>query len=489
MSFNTHTIAKGISSQTIITIVLGIVEIASFSIMSRLLSQKDFGYYAAIVAVAAIFQSLSETGIGASIVQKKELNQKFIDNAFSLSLIFGITIAGLLCILSGLIADFVADQTMTVPLRLFSITLICSCLSSVFLSLMQRKMQFIRIGLINLSSLTITTIIAVILALKGYGYYAILTKAVLQSFLVLIISYFAAKTKIALTIDKNEYKNIFNFSGWLMFSAVFRNMANQTDRLLMSSLFSVETLGFYTRPKEFINNITSKFNIIFDSVLFPVLSGIQDEKERLSKSFHDIVYFLNMIGMMISLTFLFNSELIIRLFFGEEWLNINVLFMVLSGYSLLMINGRIGDVFLRSMGLTKQQFYFRVGQFVLAITFIFIGYRFGIIAVAISMMFSYSLITSIKMFFLLKKMGIKIVAFLLTIIKSFQFCIFVCPILIACKILFSHSLTGNVISTIIFLLIIGLLFLAFPKLVGEKYKEETYSKVLFFLKTNVLKRQ
>ena len=63
MLTNTRKVIKGVSSQTIVTIVLGIVEIVSFSIMSRLLSQKDFGYYVAIVAVATIFQSLADNGV------------------------------------------------------------------------------------------------------------------------------------------------------------------------------------------------------------------------------------------------------------------------------------------------------------------------------------------------------------------------------------------------------------------------------------------
>ena len=63
MLTNTQKVINGVSSQTIVTIVLGIVEIVSFSIMTRLLSQKDFGYYAAIVAVATIFQSLADNSV------------------------------------------------------------------------------------------------------------------------------------------------------------------------------------------------------------------------------------------------------------------------------------------------------------------------------------------------------------------------------------------------------------------------------------------
>ena len=90
---NTSKAIKGMSSQTLVTIVLGVVEIVAFSIMSRLLTQEDFGYYAAITAVTVVFASFSETGIGAAIIQRKEINQRYIDNAFTLSFIFGAIIS------------------------------------------------------------------------------------------------------------------------------------------------------------------------------------------------------------------------------------------------------------------------------------------------------------------------------------------------------------------------------------------------------------
>ena len=59
---NTNKALKGMSSQTFVTILLGLVDVVSFSIMSRLLTQQDFGYYAALSAILMIFNSFAETG-------------------------------------------------------------------------------------------------------------------------------------------------------------------------------------------------------------------------------------------------------------------------------------------------------------------------------------------------------------------------------------------------------------------------------------------
>ena len=89
LSSNTHKVVRGVSSQALVTIVLGVVEIASFAIMSRLLTREDFGYYAAVTAITVVFATFSETGIGSAIVQQKALTSRYVNNAFTISLIFG----------------------------------------------------------------------------------------------------------------------------------------------------------------------------------------------------------------------------------------------------------------------------------------------------------------------------------------------------------------------------------------------------------------
>lgn len=489
MPTNTQKVIKGVSSQTIVTIVLGLVEILSFSIMSRLLSQKDFGYYAAIVAIATIFSALEDAGIGSALIQKKDLTKKYINNAFTFALLFGSLIACLLFLFAGVLAKFVADETMTVPLRIYSITLLCQCLYSVNRSLMNRKLQFLRIGLINLISLVITTTVAVVLALKGLGYYAILTKAVCGSILNMIISYFLVNEKFSLAFDFKVYKNIFNFGGWLMASSIFRNLAHQIDKLLMTSLFSIETLGLYTRPKEFINNISEKFNSIFDTVLFPVLSTIQDEKERLQKSFLYTVYFLNILGVIFFLIFIFNSELLIRIFFGEKWLkDINTLFLIFSFLPLFRANGRICDIYLRSLALTKQQFIFRVIELASGILFILISYRYGVIALAIFNIIGYAVVIAIKIIYVASRVGVTALQTYSTIIRACKVCLLFIPIYIFCTNIIPHTWGGNIIQAIVFLSALAISFLAFPSLVGKKYKEEAYNKVISFIKNKFLKK-
>lgn len=483
---NTQKVLKGLSSQTLITVLTAIIEIVAFSIMSRLLTQEDFGYYAAVTAVSTIFASFADAGIGSAIVQRKNLNQKYIDNAFTLCLIFGIFGSSLLVICSGPVAKYVADETMQIPLMLVAITLLTGSLSSVFFSIMHRNLQFLKMGIIRISALIITTIVSIVLALKGFGYYAIIAKVILYSVIALIVSFIAAHTKVHFSFDANVYKEIFGFGGWLMASAFFRKIADQVDRLMMSSLFSVSTLGMYSRPKEFITSMTGKLTDIFDTSLFPTLSTIQDDNERIKYSYQTTLYYLNIIGLMITLAFMFNSEMIIRIFLGEEWMNVNTLFIILSLSGVLMVHGSLGDIYLRSLALTKQQFFLRLLQAFASILFILlVALWWGIEAVAIAYLLAYSLVVLVKMNYILGKIQLGIKNALMIILQSTKIVLFYVPVYILCMILMPNTLTFNLIKFAIFVLISIIVFLVIPDCVGTKYKTEMYSKVLIFLKAKV----
>ena len=116
MESNFQKTIKGFSSQTIVTLVTGIIEIAVFSIMSRILTKKDFGYYAVLTSIIVIFQSISEAGIGSYVIQKKKANRDYINTAFTISIIFGIIFTIILILSAKPISTFIIDESLKIPL-------------------------------------------------------------------------------------------------------------------------------------------------------------------------------------------------------------------------------------------------------------------------------------------------------------------------------------------------------------------------------------
>lgn len=483
---NAHKVIKGASSQTIVTVVQGVLEVVSFSIMSRLLSEEDFGYYAAMTAIAVIFSALSETGIGSAVIQRKTLDDKYINNAFTLSTLVGVVLTGLLCLFSGVLAKAVADVSMQVPLMIYSVTIFLGCFSSVDFSLLQRDLKLYQLGLVRIIPQILSTVVAIVMAIKGFGYYSILAKTVLAAFFSTLMARYYVKIKYRLAIDKGTTKQIFSFSGWLMLSSLFRKFADQIDRLLMTSLFSINTLGLYSRPKDFITEISDKCGTIYDTVLFPILSGVQDEKDKIRNAYEYSLYFLNLLALVVMLFLMFNSELIIRIFFGEKWMHVNTLFIILSFSVIGFFNGRTSDIYLRSLGMTKEQFFFRVAQFIVTALFIILSAKLGIEAVAIAFIIAYMTIVLTKMIVISRHIDMSFGKSLWISVSAYKLLLVMIPLYILLQVFLPNELWGNIVKGGAFTIVMSICFLVTPSLVGKHYKQNAYNKIIQNLNEKLL---
>lgn len=476
-SSNTKKVIKGISSQTLVTIGLGVVEILYFSIMSRLLSREDFGLFAAITAVTSIFYSISDAGIGSALIQRKEMTEEYKNTAFTLSVVVSGFVALLLLILSGPIANAIVGEMLHYPLMLMATTIFLNGMISVNFGWLRRNLHFLKAGAIQLIAFIISSIIAILMAIDGYGFYAILFKAVASSLLTLIISFFFVGTKFRIRITREHIKPIVSFGGWLTASVIIHNISSQIDRLLMSRLLSVEALGAYNRPKEFILQIGTRINGIFDTALFPVLSSIQDNLESLRNAFNRSQYFLNICSMALALAFICNAGLIIRIFFGEQWLDLKTIFQIISLTLIFNINGRLGDCYLRSLGLVRQQFNLRVFELIVDIICILIGFRFGILGVAIGFLIGNIILICTKTIYLARKMSISLRDVVNNVLGGWAYGLYFVPLIIAQHSFIPETWSGNTISIVVFAILTVSLFLIWPGLIGHQYKVEGVEKV------------
>lgn len=474
---NSSKVLRGVSSQTVVTIVIGLIELLYFSIMSRLLGKEDFGYFAAITAVTTVFSSLAETGIGSAVVQRKVIDKEYLDNAFSLSFVVGLILTTSLCILSMPISVLIIDSSLRIPLVIVSCTLLLHCVSSVPRSILHRNRMFFRMGLVNLIALIVSSFVSIFLAIKGFGFYSILAKLVISSLMSYIVYLLLAKVKFYFAWNKDVLKKIFGFSGWLMASSLFRNISHSIDSLIMPRLMSISLLGAYNRPQGFISQISSQLNGIFDSALFPVLSEIQDDPKALGKAYMTSTYFLNIFAMILSIGFIFNSELLIRIFFGEQWIELKGIFIVLSIALVFNIDIRLTDCYLRSLALTKSQFVFRIIGFVLKIICLVVGSHWGLMGFAVGGVVAVLAMTLIKMAYISSKVQVSFVDTLLCALSSWRAGLLLVPSMIVCVFLLPSSLFGNIVNCLVMMTLCFIIFLFNPKIVGKKYEQNVYSKV------------
>ncbi|MBC5620744.1 MULTISPECIES: oligosaccharide flippase family protein [Butyricimonas] len=476
---------KGLSAQTIVTILSGIIEILVFSIMSRILSKADFGYYAALNSIFVIFQSLSEAGIGAAIIQKKEITNNYINTAFSLAFLLGTFFTLLLLLLSNLISSTIIDKSLEFPLVLVSMTLIPFSINSIARSLMMRELDFFKYGIIKLVAYIVSAIVAIIYAFNGGGFYAFILLNFINVLLLMILSFYFSRYRPKFVIKIGNVRSIVNFGGWLTLSRLIFSFYRQIDKLMLSKYGSIIVLGEFYRTKGFLDSIINQFESIFDTTLFPILSKGQDSSIFIRSAFIKSISLVGSVFMSLFMLFFFNAELIITIFLGDKWLDQALTMRILSCVILFSIYSRITDCFIRSLAYVKFYFCTCVLSCVLSFVVFYYVIDWGIEWIAAAVVLISFVIFLIKLCYLAYKVDITIIVIFKSIFKSMKYSI---PYLMLGTLFlfyFNHNIGERIVFVFLFSLMLIFTYLFLPRFVGEVYYNQLYPIVRKYI--NVLK--
>ena len=457
--------------------MMGILEFIVFAIMSRILSREEFGLYAILQSMIMIFKPLSEAGLGASIIQNKSADQGFINTCFTLSIIFGIIFSIFAICLSHPISNFYGCTHLIIPFIFIAISLIPYSLNSIFRSLLFKKLKFLKYGIYQILAYLIGNVVGIIMAINGYGVYSLVIANLFYIIGQTAILYFNSCKKIKIQINRQNVKEILSFGGWLTITRILTQIYTQIDKLIIGKLLSISILGIFYRIRGFIDSVDSQIGGVFDVVLFPILSKIQDDKVALQRAYVKSIFFCCIFFSFLFLTFIFNSRLIIIIVLGDKWIDQILLFRILSISMLMYSLSRINDCFIRSLAFLKFAFNLKFFSIALLVSLIFWFVNFGTTGVACAICGTNLIICIIKTIYICRYISLPVYFVFNNIIRSLRYSI---PLVTTGAVYWSlnePTVTNDIIFAIIFCLLSLLIFLFAPKFVGQQYEEIIHSKI------------
>jgi PST family polysaccharide transporter len=357
-----------------------------------------------------------------------------------------------------------------------SSTIFLHSIISVGNAILYRNLNFKRIGFNSIIAYITSSCIAIAMAANGFGLYAVISAYIINSILLAILLYGFSVKIPSLGIDKKESKGIISFGGWLTAGVVLNNIGNQLDKLVLSKWLSVEALGSYNRPAGFVSSINTKIHSIFDTVLFPMLSDIQDDTKKVTNVFYRAVSLLNSFSVIFAAIFFFNAELIVTIFFGASWLDIVPIMQIGSIGVIFSIDHRLVDCFFRSLNYVKTGTQLRLIGVGLTLTSLYIGVQYGIIGVAWGILIANLILVLVKMITLAVKVKANIGSMFTTWLLAWKSAII--PIIVGgIYMVLPHTIISNIVFALIFGTTIAIEFVFFPQLVGHEYQSSVYPYV------------
>lgn len=289
-------------------------------ILARLLIPEDFGLVGMLTVFISLSNLLTDSGFQTWLIHKKNPTQIDFSTVFVFN-IFAATIIYLLLFLSApQIGHFFKSPVFVPLLRFLSLTVIFNSLSLIHRTKLTIALKFKTQTYITMFSITLSGLVAVILAYLGFGVWSLVTQqviaSIIQSVLLIVINNWIPQ----ITFSVSSFKIMFKYSWKLLASYSLDILYNNLNAILIGRFFSASTLGYFTNAQK-VNDVAGQsIATAVQKVSFPVLSGIKDEKETLKNGYQRILGFTSFIVIPIMLGMSACGVEIFKIVFGDKWL-------------------------------------------------------------------------------------------------------------------------------------------------------------------------
>ena len=376
--------------QSFSVLSLNVLQILYFSIMTRLLFKEDYGLMAIINAIIGIGNIFIQGGMGAALMQRKEINDRHINGALQTSLFLGFILYAIFYIMAPSIASAYNDHRLDNLIKVSSLNLILLALSNISINLLLKDYSFRNVAIVNIVSNVIGYGAGVYLAMNGHGVWSLVIATLIASLINSIALFYLAPIKISLKIHYKEARQLFGFGSGMMLLTFSNFLSRNGLNLIFGKIFAQDILGVYERASR-VKEIPSEFHAkIVNNVMFPVMSEIQDEKERLIKIYKFGLGFSNSIMIPATVFLVFFSAEIVQILMGTNWpeavLPLQIMFLILTFSNA----GKTTDVVIKAQGLVyknvTRKYIFTVIIIVLSGA---LGYLYGINGAAVGIVISH----------------------------------------------------------------------------------------------------
>lgn len=299
-------------AQYAVTFVVGVV-------LARLLSPDDYGLIGIIAIFTTVCTAIINGGFGTALIRKNDCTDDDYNTVFIVNLGLSLLLYAVIFFCSPLIANFFVKQELVALTRVSSITMIIGALAIVQQTRLTKRIDFKTQTKISLISATTSGLIGIGMAVADCGVWSLVFQGLSSQLLRTILLWVYNKWVPKLKFSAQSFNNLFGFGWKMMLSNVLDSVWKELYQLVVGKYYSAATLGQYTRAKQFSSLFSSNLTSVIERVTYPVLSNIQDEKERMVAAYRRIIK----LTMFIAFTCMFAlgavSESLLYCLIGEKW--------------------------------------------------------------------------------------------------------------------------------------------------------------------------
>lgn len=354
-------------------------------VLARLLSPDNYG----IISLTLVFINLANvfvtSSFGNALVQKKNVDNLDFSSVFYFNIVFSLGLYAALFLAAPGLAGFYENPLLTPVIRVLAVRIPVAAINSIQQAYVSRNMLFKRFFWSTLFGTVISGVVGIIMAYHGFGVWALVAQYLTNTCTDTIVLWFTVKWRPDFAFSWKRARGLISYGWKLLVSALLETGYNELRALIIGKLYSTSDLAYYKQGDKYPNLIVVNVNTSISSVLFPAISQVQDEQMRVKQMTRRAIQISSYIMWPMMLGLGVVAEPFIRIVLTEKWLPcVPFLRIFCFTYGLWPIHTANLEA-IKAMGRSDLYLKLEVIKKALGILALVISMRFGVLAIAWSL--------------------------------------------------------------------------------------------------------
>ena len=289
-------------------------------VLARLLTPEEYGLIGIITIFIAVFNSIVDSGFSNALIRKNDAKDIDYNTVFITNLVLSVVLFGTLYVSAPAISRFFSQPQLIPLLRVMGIIVIINAFAIIQRTILVKKVDFKTQTKVSLISSISSGVVGIGMALNGLGVWSLVGQQISRQFLNSAFLWIYSKWYPKLQFSIQSFKELFSFGWKLLASSLLDTVWREIYQVVIGKYYTPAALGQYTRAQQFASICSSNLNSVVQRVSFPVLSSVQDDKERLKNGYKRIIKVSMLITFTLMLGLAAVAKPLVLALIGEQWL-------------------------------------------------------------------------------------------------------------------------------------------------------------------------
>lgn len=359
-----------------------VLRIGSTLILARLLVPEHFGLVAMVTAFTRMAEQFATLGLSTATVQAPKVTHEQCSNLFWVNVAAGLLFALALVASSPAIAAFYDNAELRSIAMAVSLNFVWTGLTVQHDALLRRQMKLPRVAANQLVATFLSAGIAIVLALTGFGFWALVSKDVIRAFLVAVGAWILCPWLPSLPSRRVDMQRLLGFGRDMTLTQILLSVSAQLDSVLIGRFAGAFDLGLFRQAQNLMKQPIERLNTPIATVSQPGLSILQAEPARYRRYYQRILYVVGLVTMPLGVFAAIYAHEIVLVALGEKWLGAVVFLRIFALVAAIQPALATSGMVLITCGRSSKFLFVSLVYSAVSMSLMFVGTRWGSVGIA-----------------------------------------------------------------------------------------------------------